>query len=49
MFSLYLELGNITSAMILFEKMKKNHDVVAIEPEMFVQLIAAIAERGYFW
>lgn len=47
-FHLFLELGQINSAMVLLEKMKKKHDIVPVEPEMFVQLIAAIAENGFF-
>ena len=47
-FSLYLQIGNIDSAMHLFEKMKKEHDTVPVEPEFFVQLIASLAEKGYF-
>jgi pentatricopeptide repeat protein len=48
-FRLYIELGDIDSAFLVFQRMKSNHDIVPVEPELFVQLIAATAEKGYFW
>lgn len=47
-FRLFIELGDIDSAFLLFEKMKQNHDTVAVEPESFVQLISGAGENGFF-
>lgn len=47
-FSLYLEVGAISAALFLMQKMKKGHKNVPLQPELFVQLIAAAAEAGSF-
>lgn len=47
-FSLYLEMGDISAALFLMQKMKKGQRKVPLQPEMFAQLIAAVAEAGFF-
>eukprot|EP00550_Attheya_septentrionalis_P002730 CAMPEP_0198291006 /NCGR_PEP_ID=MMETSP1449-20131203/8670_1 /TAXON_ID=420275 /ORGANISM="Attheya septentrionalis, Strain CCMP2084" /LENGTH=912 /DNA_ID=CAMNT_0043989587 /DNA_START=393 /DNA_END=3131 /DNA_ORIENTATION=- len=44
---LYCEQGDLTRAMILFDRMRKAPRVT-MEPETYVQVIASIAEKGCF-
>jgi len=48
-FSLFLRTQRIEKAMLLFRAMKIENHWCPIEPELFVQLIAAMAENGHFW
>jgi hypothetical protein len=43
----YIEQGDVSSAFKLFAKMKGGQNVVLL-PETYVQLIACVAENGYF-
>ena len=43
----YIDQGDVSSAFKLFVKMKENKNVL-LQTETFVQLIACIAENGYF-
>jgi pentatricopeptide repeat protein len=45
--SLYLEQGDMASALSLFKRMRDIPSVIS-EPETYVQVIAALAEKGYF-
>jgi len=46
-FQSYLDQGDVSAAFKLFVKMKGDKNVL-LQPETFVQLIACIAENGYF-
>lgn len=46
-FQTYLDQGDVSSAFKLFVKMKHGEHVV-LQPETYVQLIACVAENGYF-
>ena len=43
----YLDEGDVSSAFSLFVKMKQGENVL-LQPETYVQLMACIAENGYF-
>lgn len=47
MFDAYLDNGDVTSAFKLFVKMKRGA-LVQLQPQTYVQLIACVAENGYF-
>ncbi|CAB9509235.1 expressed unknown protein [Seminavis robusta] len=47
-FSLFLGNGDIPKAISLFEEMKLAHKDVPLEGDTFVQLLATLAEKGYF-
>ena len=44
---LYLDRGDVSSAMSLFKRMRETPSVI-LEAETYVQLIAAVAENGFF-
>jgi pentatricopeptide repeat protein len=46
-FDAYLDRGDVTSAFKLFVKMRQGASV-QLQPETYVQLIACVAENGYF-
>ncbi|KAG7360143.1 protein-only RNase P [Nitzschia inconspicua] len=46
-FEAYLDRGDLASAFKLFVKMKQGQNV-QLQPETYVQLIACVAENGYF-
>ena len=48
-FYLLAGLGDMDKAVSLVQKMKLGHTDVPIEAEVFVQLVASLAEEGYFW
>ena len=47
-YNLYLNRGDISSALELLKKMRRGHTKVPLQAEQFVQLIAVAAEQGYF-